>query len=69
MSRLSKADIKMLKGKKVTFKIVDYGEDAKFKKASFWLSSKEIKVKIVTYGEDVKLKEINFGGDFEAIIK
>lgn len=27
MSRFSKADIKMLKGKRVTFKIVDYGAD------------------------------------------
>ncbi|MCI6793824.1 MAG: hypothetical protein MR635_03855, partial [Mollicutes bacterium] len=61
MSRFSKADIKMLKGKRVTLKIVDYGEDikakmvdygedAKFKKASFGCSAKEIKVKIVTYG-------------------
>lgn len=55
MSRFSKADIKMLKGKRVTFKIVDYGED--------------IKAKMVDYGEDVKLREVSYGADFEAIIK
>ena len=55
MSRFSKADIKMLKGKRVTFKIVDYGED--------------IKAKMVNYGEDVKLREVSYGADFEAIIK
>lgn len=68
MSRLSKADIKMLKGETVTFQIVDYGEDIKFEKAS-WGSSKTIKVKIVTYGEDIKIKQVNYSGDFKAIIK
>ena len=47
MSRLSKADIKMLKGKTVTFQIVDYGED--------------IKAKMVNYGEDVKFEKASYG--------
>lgn len=38
MSNYSKSDIKMLKGRTVTFQIVDYGED--------------IKAKIVDCGED-----------------
>lgn len=40
MSRMSKSDFRMLKGKTVTLQIVNYGEDCK--------------VKMVGYGEDFK---------------
>ena len=49
--------------------MVNYGEDAKFKKARFGALNATIKVKFVTYGEDVKLKEVTYGEDFKLLAK
>ena len=77
----SKSDFKMLRGKTVTWQVVDYGEDARvkmvdygedvsFEKVSGWASSSTtIRIKVVDYGEDVRLKQVSYGGCFKAIIK
>lgn len=76
----SRSDFKALRGKTVTLRVVDKGEDAKvkmvdygedisFEKASGWASSSTtVKIKIVSYGEDVRLRQVRFGGGFKAII-
>lgn len=47
MSRMSKGDFILLKGKTVVFQVVTFGEDAK--------------VKMVGFGEDLKYEEVKFG--------
>ena len=72
MSKLSKGYFATLKGKKVTFKkveFVDRSPDYEVKIADRESSSKEtIKVEIVERFGDVKLKTVDHSPDFEVYI-
>ena len=75
---LGKGYLATVKGKKITFKVVNYSPDLRVQFVNYSadykvkvatsksFSTETIKIQVVDYSPDVKLQKVTYSGDFEA---